>query len=479
MNINNNPSSYLNNSIFLKKQKEEGVDVQEEANESAVENELGVNSNASANSASTIAALNFISKNDPVLVNPQTSKADDITAKLAEFKALGITIDSTDPNIINNITVTKDAVTGKVTITGLNGTVDNVIKLRVDDSVKELELASPAYAAMSTNSKTKITDTGVVNHLLIHNRCDLDVNYDEMMTITPSCGSVSIPSASYYAEFNYNPENGAGSVGAIPAWQMEYYYPGFTGLDLAEQTKTRIDQLKELGVILDAEDEAALSADAPSYAGPGNSVMDFVMIVKDPTTGEIKVSIPDGYGSGAKKIVEDILAKAATKKSAKIVETEAAIQAAKVALEAAKTVAEAPAANLAKAEAELEAAKASKTKNVAAAEEKLKNAQEASKEADEAAKKAKTDFQHASFFKKIGLIGKVIKTAIKAVLAESSESKAEVKLAEIKSNEETKVAQAEAKVAAAKKAAEGSATALAKAEAELAKLEAELAALKG
>ena len=66
--------------------------------------------------------------NQNSIVSQQAGKADDITAKLAEFKAMGITIDSTDPNVINRITVTKDALTGKVTVTGLNGTKDNVIQ---------------------------------------------------------------------------------------------------------------------------------------------------------------------------------------------------------------------------------------------------------------------------------------------------------------------------------------------------------------
>lgn len=220
-----------------------------------------------------------------------------LAAKLEELKSYGLSVDSTDVNTIMNITVSKDATTGLVTVTGMNGTKDNALKAKVDDSVTSLKLNNCSNIDINVNAKTKLSSDTSYTNLGVGFRFDLDTDPSTLTSwLKPAGGS------SGYTIYRHMVANN----------NTETKYSGISadmGNDTyrAEALADRISKLETAlgGAPISDSDKATLE-----------STLDYVRVIKDTTTGEF-TAVPLNAGTDPTNVnvaktvksVQDIISK--------------------------------------------------------------------------------------------------------------------------------------------------------------------------
>lgn len=118
--------------------------------------------NATVVSDSASASTTTIANNCTNVKTAAQRTADD---KVAALKTLGISVNTTDVNTINNITYSKST-NGIVTVSGINGTVSNLLQVSVSSA------PNVRYVIFDNSSNTIInTDKNTASTTMISNHC--------------------------------------------------------------------------------------------------------------------------------------------------------------------------------------------------------------------------------------------------------------------------------------------------------------------
>lgn len=88
--------------------------------------------------------------------NSAANAASNAAAKISQLKGYGITLSTSDVTAINNLTVSKDAATGIVTLSGINGTSTTPITVNVANNAK-VNIANSNNALVITASGSSAT----------------------------------------------------------------------------------------------------------------------------------------------------------------------------------------------------------------------------------------------------------------------------------------------------------------------------------
>lgn len=234
-----------------------------------------------------------------------------VTPAADNFKALssnGVTVNTTDPTILAGVTISKDSATGEVTISGLKGTSNNLVKVTVDDAVAAIKLVDSSNASLDVNSKTKLSVAGIVDNAVFNPRFDIDVDPTKTPTVvnTSDHGELTgsnngSSSADRTFTVNYNEKTGArgGSVG--------FRYAN-SDPSVNANKERRISQLVALGVKVNPDDPDIINTVYNMTTKQIlNGIINDVVVTKDPATGAINIS---GLGKGK---LEDLIAKTKAK----------------------------------------------------------------------------------------------------------------------------------------------------------------------
>lgn len=157
--INNALNNILNSASGLKKAIDDaGVLDAKKAAASPTPISAANSSNVSA--SDTLTYLAAASANNALKI-PTTAQTIEAKLKIAELKALGITLNTSDPAIINKITIGISILSGKVTLSGINGTTTNPITVNTAkaNGINSVNITNSSNVTVATDSATAKTTT--------------------------------------------------------------------------------------------------------------------------------------------------------------------------------------------------------------------------------------------------------------------------------------------------------------------------------